>query len=143
MKTFLKVLIISFLSLSCGERDEFGSPSSSDIKHRPFQSNFKSCGVIEEVSLVSKVDYGNLELTFENVQEHIFKNYCMSCHQTSGVRPYFDNEADTMQFVTPGSPLQSAIYSTILNQEMPPSYNLTMFRPEVVDYLKRWIESLN
>lgn len=54
------------------------------------------------------------QVDFAALRTHVLTPYCVSCHAD------METEAGTAAYVTPGAPLSSSLYTTILDGSMPP-----------------------
>ncbi|MAX66957.1 MAG: DUF1592 domain-containing protein [Bacteriovoracaceae bacterium] len=106
-----------------------------------------------ENSPPSTVDFQTLELSFNNVKEHILKNNCLNCHSAQGSASHsnFDvtdyNDLVTQGYITKGKPAESPLLYRIKDAQLKPNLeNMPItgetLTVEEIDYMKRWISSL-
>lgn len=93
-----------------------------------------------------KVILSNQEANFQTVTKFIFKDKCLSCHNSNYAEAgvILDNYGELFKtseydfpVVTPNEPESSGVYDQTVSGLMPEDAPLT---EEEVDFIKRWIE---
>ncbi len=102
---------------------------------KPAQEEYNSCQVIEEELLTEETNYSELDLNFENVKAHVFKNHCASCHfGKDAYLPHLDEYASTYSSARSGRLLKS-----LESGKMPPTSDMGLRDPQGMKFIKDWI----
>jgi hypothetical protein len=112
-------------------------------KRLPAQaSDYVACHDIKTQMLIPRVDISSMPKNFKNVKELVFKNNCASCHfGADSYRPHLDDYTTVMEVVNLAKPLESVLWTTIIQNKMPPSYSLGSREPQTQRFLKAWLEA--
>jgi len=103
---------------------------------KPAQEEYNACQVIDEELLVEETDYSELDLSFENVKDHVFKNHCASCHfGKDSYLPHLDDYTSTFFAASSGRLLKS-----LESGKMPPTSDMGLRDPQGMKFLKEWIK---
>ena len=107
---------------------------------RPAQDSYQSCWPIDEELLIDEVDYSELDKSFDNVKEQVFKNNCASCHfGKDSYLPHLDDYASTMDYVNVQNPASSKLLKSVESGKMPPSTPLSQRDYEGMKFFRAWI----
>lgn len=114
--------------------------STKMLERNPAQLEVTSCQEIEETVLVQRVNLQRLPKNFKNVQDHVFKNHCASCHYgADSYPPRLDDYTETMTSVNLQDLAQSPLLRSVENGTMPPSSPLSRRDRQALNFLKAWV----